>query len=169
MSVNKQEAEVGTNEEEETLEQCMARVKAEHPEMSDEDARAQCTQKPTEEAAEKNLQTQIIGVMKEYGKTLAEQIKTDIRTEMDKVIQETKDEMVNGIRKGLGLEKDPVLHLSEIEGVVRKIVLDDKPHGKRTETLTKDKPIEGATDEPKKLPSADDLYKQLREKRGMLI
>ena len=144
----------------------MARVKAENPEMTDEAARAQCTKEPPAEA-EKNLQTQIIGVMKEYGKTLAEQIKTDIHTQMDKVIKETKDEMVSGIRKGLGLEKDPVLHLSEIEGVVRKIVLDDKPHGKRTETLTKDKPTEGATDEPKTLPSAEDMFKEKLEKKSV--
>ena len=170
MSVKKQEAAVGTNEEEETVEQCMARVKAENPEMSDEAARAQCTKKPEPPAeAEKNLQTQIIGVMKEYGKTLADQIKTDIRTEMDKVIKETKDEMVKGIRKGLGLEKDPVLHLSEIESVVRKIVLDNKPHGKRTDTLTKEKPTDGTPEEAKKLPSAEDIHKRLLEKKGTIF
>ena len=166
--VQKQEAAVGQNEAEETVEQCIARIKSEHPEMSDEEARAQCTQQPADEAEKGDLQAQIIGVMKDYGKTLATEIKRDIAAEMDKVIKETKDEMVTGIRKGLGLMEDPVVHLSEVEHLVRKITLDEQPHGKRTETLTTDKPAEGSTDEPKTLPSADDLYKRLTKDRGAI-
>lgn len=137
--------------------------------MTDDEARAQCTQKPQEEAAsEKGLRNRILAVMKEYGDTLADGIKQDIQDRMDKVVQETRDEMVESLRKGLGLEKDPVVHLSEVEGMVRKIVLDEKPHGKRTETVTKDKPTAGAEDEPKKLPSAEDLFKDKLSKKMVI-
>ena len=152
-------------QDEETLEQCMARVKEENPEMTDEQARGQCTAKPAPEA-EKGLRNQILAVMKEYGDTLAEQIKKDIATKMDTVVKETRDEMVNSLRKGLGLEHDPVVHLSEVEGMVRKIVLDEKPHGKRTETVTKDKPTEGEGKSP--IKSSKEIYDELRKDRPVI-
>ena len=167
--MNKQEEAVGTNEAEETLEQCIARVKAEHPEMSDEDARAQCTQKPTEEAAEKGFMEKMIAVFDEAMEKKMATFWKDVETRMDEAVKKVQDQAVLGLRKGLGISEDPVVHLSEMEGLVRKVVLEASEHGKRTETLTKDKPDEGKEGEPKKLPSADDLYKQLREKRGMLI
>lgn len=165
--MKKQEEAVGENEAEETEEQCIARVKAEKPELSDEDARAQCTQKPEGEA-EKGLRDQILSVMKEYGDNLAEQIKKDIKVKMDEVVKQTRDEMVGSLRKGLGLEKDPVVHLSEVEGMVRKIVLDEKPHGKRTETATPDKPAEGSTEALAKkiVPSAETIFKDLTKNRA---
>jgi hypothetical protein len=195
-TMEKQESEVGQNQNEESLEQCMARVKAENPEMTDEQARAQCTSQPAAEktrkqedhgcaedevwdpnakdgagacvkkppAAEKGLRNQILGIMKEYGETLADEVKRDIKTEMDKVVKNTKDELVGSIRKGLGLEKDPVVHLSDVEGLVRKIVLDGSEHGKRSETETTDKPTEGA-DDIKKIKSAKEMWKEMTKDR----
>jgi len=188
--IKKQEEAVGETQEEETVEQCIARVKAENPELSDEAARARCTNQPAEKIkkqdpcpegeyrneegkcvpkpseAEKGFRDRVVGIMKEYGETLADQVKQDIKTEMEQVVKETKDELVGSIRKGLGLEKDPVIHLSEVEKVVRKIVLNEKPHGKRTETNTTDKPTEGG--EKPRIESAADIHKRLMKNRGII-
>jgi len=197
-TMQKQESEVGQNQDEETVEECIARVKTENPELSDEAARAQCTSQPAAEkvnkqedhgckedevwdasageggacvkkppAAEKGLRNQILGVMKEYGEKLADEVKLDIRTEMDKVVKNTKAELVSDIRKGLGLTKDPVIHLSEVEGLVRKIVLNDSEHGKRSETKTGDKPTEG-TDDLKKIKSTDEMWKEMTKDRVII-
>lgn len=168
MSIKKQEAAVGENDAEETLDECIARVKAENPEISDEDARAKCTsQPPAEGEAEKGLRDQILSVMKEYGDTIATQVKKEIETKMQEVVKQTRDEMVKSIRKGLGLEKDPVVHLSDVEKVVREIVLDKSPHGKRTETATPEKPSEGTADLAKSIVKpADDIFKDLQKNRG---
>lgn len=187
--MKKQEEQVGTNEAEETLEQCMARVKSENPEMSEEAVQAQCTAHTEKQdhgckedevwnaeqekcvakpaPAEKGLRDQILGVMKEYGDTLADQIRKDIEDKMKVVIKETRDEMVTSLRKGLGLEKDPVIHLSEMEGMVRKIILNKEPNDKRTLTKTGDKPAEG-DGTPKKLESSEDIFKKLSENKGSI-
>lgn len=49
------ESQVGTNEEEETLGDCIRRVRTEHPEMSTEDVWAQCTQQPKDTTEKKWL------------------------------------------------------------------------------------------------------------------
>lgn len=186
MSIRKQESEVGQNQDEETVEECIARVKAENPELSDEAARAQCTNQPAEKQdpceegyhrndegkcvpnsdTEKGFRDRVVGVMKEYGETLADQVKKDIQDDMKRVVKETKDELVGSIRKGLGLEKDPVIHLSEVEGIVRKIVLNEKPHGKRSETKIGEKPTEGAEDLGKKIVKpAEEMFKDLTKNR----
>lgn len=86
------------------------------------------------------------------------------------ITKEKEDEAVTALRKGLGLTKDPVIHLSEMEGMVRKILLDKEPHGKRTLTETGDKPTEGAELNKTKaiVPSAKDIYKDLMENKGGL-
>jgi len=153
--------------EKQTEECVQAKIKAG---MTEEEARAACAeQKSTKSEIIPNLTEQIAAVMKEYGKTLAEQIKTDIREEMDKVVAETKNEAVEAIRKGLGLAKDPVIHLSEIEGIVRKIVLEKAEPGKRTETATPDKPTEGEDITKTKLKSAEDLFKEQLAKKGTVF
>ena len=167
MSVNKQEAAVGTNEEEETVEQCMVRVKEEHPEMTDEAARAQCTKEPPAEAeTEKGFMNRLMLVFEEAMEKKMSTFWTEVEKRMDEAVKKVQDQAVTGLRKGLGVSEDPVVHLSEIEGLVRKVTLEASGHGKRTETLTKEKPTEGAIGEPKKLPAADDIFKEKLEKKG---
>jgi hypothetical protein len=172
--MQKQEAAVGENETEETLEECMIRVKAENPDISDEDARAKCTAQPAPEPegngeAEKSLHDQILAVMKDYGNTIVAQVKKDIEAKMQTVIKDTRDEMVTSIRKGLGLEKDPTVHLSEVEDLVRKIILEKSPHGKRSATETPDKPAAGAEDLSKGIVKpADKLYEELTKNRTLI-
>jgi len=59
-----------------------------------------------------------------------------------------------------------VVHLSEVEGLVRKILLDKAPHGKRTETTIGEKPSEGAEAGAKaKIPAAADIFNKLRDSK----
>jgi len=116
-----------------------------------------------------NLTEQISELMKEYGKTLSEQIKSDIKKEMDKVVEDTKKEAVEAIRRGIGLDKDPVIHLSEVEGMVRKIVLENTESGKRTETVTKDKPAEGPAAEKPPVKPATEIFDELMKKKGTVF
>jgi hypothetical protein len=154
-------------QDEETLAQCMARVKTEHPEMTDDAARAQCTQTPATDA-EKGFMDKMMAVFDEAMEKRMSTFWKQVETKMDEAITKVQDDAVQGLRKGLGINDDPVIHLSEMEGMVRKILLEEKPHGKRTETITKDKPTEGSTDEPRQLPSADDLYKRLSKQRSSI-
>jgi hypothetical protein len=168
--------------QEQTVEECIAAKKAAG--MTEEEARAACTPKPAGETQESkgkpasppvpapppNLTEQILAVMKEYGKAISEQVKHEIMVEMDKVVKETRVEAVNAIKKGLGLEKDPVIHLSEIEGIVRKVVLDNTDPGKRTETETPDKPTEGPDlNKEKDVKALDDQFNAMLKKRGTVF
>lgn len=162
--MKKQEEAVGANEEEETVEQCMARVKEENPEMTDEAARAQCTKEPPAET-EKGFMTRMMAVFDEAMEKRMTTFWKEVEKRMDEAVKKVQDQAVMGLRKGLGVSEDPVIHLSELPDLVRKTVLEVSEHGKRTETLTKDKPIEGATDEPKKLLSAEESFQKMLKKK----
>lgn len=141
--------------------------------MTEEEAKVACKPKTEGETKGKttipNLTEQISELMKEYGKTLSEQIKHDIKKEMDQVIADTKKEAVEAIRRGIGLDKDPVIHLSEVEGLVRKIVLDNAEPGKRTETVTKEKPTEGPATEKPLIKTAAEIHEELMKKKGTVF
>lgn len=158
------------DEEAETVEQCIARLKAADPNLTDEAARAKCTPKPSETESATEEQKGFIGkltaVFEEAMEKKLDTFMKRIDDRMNQIAKQKEDEAVEALRKGLGISKDPVVHLSEIEGMVRKIMLEEKPHGKRTETLTKEKPTEG-TEPEKKIDSAADIHKRLTEKRGM--
>ena len=78
------------------------------------------------------------------------------------------DSMIAAIGKDLHVTDDDTVSLSDMEGVVRKIVLEASGHGKRTETLTKEKPTDGAPDEPRKLPSAEETFQKMLKKKKAL-
>ena len=147
-------------EAEETVEECIARVKAANEGISDEEARAKCTKKEPE--AEKALGDKLIAVMKEYTDAAVKEAKLNTERRLAEMQKETENELIESIRKGLGLNKDPVVHLSEVEGLIRKIMLDKTPPGKRTETETPEKPSGEATP---KIEKADDIYKRLTQNR----
>jgi len=159
-----EETAAAEEKEEETMEQCIARHKAANADLTDEAARAQCEEecKPEEPEAEKALGEKLIAVMKEYTDEAISKAKVNTLKRIEEVKKQTEDELIESVRKGLGLSHDPVVHLSEVEGLVRKILLDKTPHAKRTETETPDKPTGG---EAPKIPKADDIYKKLTKDR----
>lgn len=166
--------EPATQAEAETMEQCIKRHMAANEELTEEQAHAICEEerKPKQEGSteEKALGEKLIQVMKEYTDASIQKAKENTEKRLAEVQKETEQELIDSIRKGLGLQKDPVVHLSEVEGLVRKILLDKSPHGKRTETITKDKPTEGEGAGAKpKIAKSEDIFKKLMEKKGATL
>ena len=168
--VTKQETteEPSAQAEPETMEQCINRHMSANEGMTEEQARGICEEerKPAQEGSteEKALGEKLIAVMKEYTDDAIKTAKVNTLKRIAEVKKETEEELIQSIRKGLGLEQDPVVHLSEVEGLVRKILLDKEPHGKRTVTDTPAKPSEGAQGAAK-IPSSADIFKRLQEKK----
>jgi len=101
------------------------------------------TEKPKEEVqktiaapAELPLNQKMMEVMKEYVNTMMQQFKADIEKRMVEEKTAIENELITSVRTGLGIQKDPVVHLSEVEGMVRKIVLTNTPEAKKTLTDT---------------------------------
>ncbi len=90
-----------------------------------------------EQAGGLNLTDKISKVMDDYGVMLIGQMEVRLQKRIDEVVASTQDELVGAIRKGVGLDDDPVIHLSEVTSVVRKILLDQDA-GKKTLEKTGD-------------------------------
>jgi len=167
--MKKQEESAKPEEEAETMEQCISRHMAGNEELTEEAARALCEEerKPKEPAEEeKGFIGKISAVIDEVVEAKFARYNKQLEERMQKMIKQKEDEAVEGFRKSMGLEKDPTITLSEAKELVRKIMLEESPHGKKSETLTKDKPTDGK-DEERKLPKAEDLYKKMMEDRGV--
>jgi len=116
------------SEEKKTLEEFTIAYKEENPDATDEDIKAAWDAAQVEGM---NLTDKVITVMDDYGKMLMAQMKASLVKQMDEVVKATQDELVAAIRKGVGLEEDPVIHLSEVNALVRKMLLE-KDDGKKT-------------------------------------
>lgn len=115
---------------EETIEEFTAAYKEENPGASDEDIQAAYDAKQAEGL---NLTEKVIKVMDDYGTMLMSQMKASLEKQMAEVVAATQDELVAAIRKGVGLDEDPVVHLSEVSSYVRKILLEKEAgDGKKT-------------------------------------
>lgn len=153
--------------------------------MSEEEATNACKAElegekeppPTEEKGVAKLKTVPEGFMDKMVAVFEESMEKKfaifekkLETRLAAVVKEKEDEAVVSLRKGLGLNEDPAIHLSEIEGLVRKILLDKEPHGKRTLTEIGDKPTEGAELNKTKaiVSSAKDIYADLMKNKGGL-
>ena len=151
--------------EEEATNACKAELEGEKKPPPTEE-KTLGTPKPPEQA----LGDKLIAVMKEYTDASIAKAKMNTEKRLAEVQEETEKELIESIRKGLGLQKDPVVHLSEVEGMVRKILLDKEPHGKRTITETGEKPTEGTelTKSKAIVKPASDIYKSLMENKGSI-
>ena len=110
------------------------------------------TQKPAETApVDLPLNEKMIQILKEYVETLIVQLKSDVEKRLIQERKAIEDELTTSVRAGLGITKDPAVHLSEVEGMVRKILLDVSPSGKKTITETTDKPAEGDVTKTQKI------------------
>jgi len=128
------------------------------------------SEKPKEETKTEDkvdLTQAFISTMQEYGQQLVEKTKKEILAELDKMVEEVKKEAVTAVRRGLGVDADPVIHLSEIEGIVRKIALENAEPEKRSETVSKDKPTEEPAKEGFKLKTAQEIWDENNKNRGV--
>jgi len=115
---------------EETFEEFTATYKETNPDATDEDIKALWDAKQTEGL---NLTEKVTKMMDEYGNMLIKQLEVRLTARVDELVKSTQDELVASIRKGVGLDKDPVVHLSEVTEVVRKMLLEkDGGDGKQT-------------------------------------
>ena len=157
-------------ETEESMEECIKRRMSANADLSEEQARAACEEerKPKEPAPtteQKAFMGKIMGVFNEAIDLKMQDFWKQVEKKMDEAVAKVQDQAVAGLRKGLGIEKDPVIHLSELPEMIRKTMLEIQPDGKRTETIIKDKPTEGAESE-RKLKSTDKAFEELMKKKG---
>ncbi len=115
---------------EKTLEEFTATYKETNPDATDEDIKAAYDESLLEGM---NLTEKVVKVMDDYGAMLMTQMKATLQKQMDEVVKNTQDELVAAIRKGVGLDEDPVIHLSEVSSLVRKMLLEKEAGtGKKT-------------------------------------
>jgi len=116
-------------------------------------------------ATELPINEKLIAVMKEYMDETMKQFKVDIEKRLTEEKLNIENELVSSVRTGLGIQKDPVIHLSEVESVVRKIVLNNTGEAKKTLTETPDKPSDG--DVSKTKPDLEKQFSDLMKNRGV--
>ena len=131
--------------------------------LKDGKTRAECetmlSKKQTPATQPDGFMQKMIAVFQEAMAQELVKFRAELKTSIDKIVAEQQDEAVKALKDGLGLSKDQTIHMSELPGMVRKILLDSQPSGKRTETTTPDVPIEGndltktkpQTDSPEKM------------------
>ena len=135
--------------------------KKENPKATDKDIKVAWDESQIEGL---NLTDKVVKVMDEYGKMLMAQMKASLVKQMDEVVKATQDELVAAIRKGVGLEEDPVIHLSEVNALVRKMLLE-KDEGKKTEDGEGGGPDGDESDDPRKFDIAKS-FNELTNNRG---
>lgn len=206
-------AETPPTKEEETMEECIKRVMAANKDLTEEAARALCTESQkmektmaeciqrkmgadqdlTEEAAralcEKEAKPETstaarpprkdvkdMNFIEKITATFEDAIDAkftvmmgNVEKRFKEIQKDLEDQAVDGIRKGLGIDKDPVVHISDIEKYVRKILLEGTDPGKRTETATDDKPAGDLTkSKTGKLETAEKVFQDLLKKKGAI-
>ncbi len=122
---------------EKTLEEFTTTYKETHSEATDEEIK---TAYDESLLADMNLTDKVSKVMDDYGTMLIQQMEVRLQKRVDEVIKSTQDELVASIRKGVGLDDDPVIHLSEVSEVVRKMILKQSGDGKKTIEIEKGGP-----------------------------
>ena len=150
--------------EKETLEEFTIAYKEENPDATDEDITAAWEAKQVEGM---NLTDKVITVMDDYGKMLMAQMKASLVKQMDEVVKATQDELVAAIRKGVGLEEDPVIHLSEVNALVRKMLLEKDDGKKTTDDGGEGPPGKPAEGEVRKF-DLDGRFNELTKGRGVV-
>jgi hypothetical protein len=112
-----------------------------------------------------DLQKAIVEAVKEYGKTLAEDVKKEVLEDVMKTVENIKKEAANAVRKGLGIEQDPVVHLSDIQKEIRKALLEAAPPNKKTLTETPEKPAEGEVTKTQKI-DVETRFNEMMKNKG---
>lgn len=137
--------------------------KKDNPKATDKDIKAAWD---AEQVKDLNLTEKITKMMDEYGTMLIKQMEVRLATRIDEIVAATQDELVGAIRKGVGLEEDPVVHLSEVTSVVRKMLLE-KDEGKKTGDGEGDGPGGPETEEPRKF-DLEKRFDELSKGRGVI-
>jgi len=116
----------------------------------------------------KNLTERIVDTMNLYGEQLVKDMQKQFAELLAAKMKEQEAAMIAGITKGLGLDKDQPVYLKDVEGIVRKMVLE-KESGKKTETADEEEEEDKGENTASKRGGFD-FQKQLDEdmKRGLI-
>jgi Rod binding domain-containing protein len=97
--------------------------------------------KAWEEHVSMTLTDRIVKMMESYGETMVKEMEANFEVMIKEKAKEQEEALVKGIIRGLGIDQNPVVHLSDLEPTIRKILLESSDAGKRTQT-SGDKPGE---------------------------
>jgi len=81
---------------------------------------------------EQSLEQRIMGVMKDVIDTKLSALEKALDLKIDALLKAKEVEVEKALRKGFGLEQDPVVHMSDLIEHGRKLALEKADTGKRT-------------------------------------
>jgi hypothetical protein len=110
---------------------------------------------PSAASAEKGMFNAVKSVLKEALDEMRKEIMSEAKAMMKTELSKIQVEFASGLRKELGLSTDPTVTKSELQGAIRKAVLDLKVGGKRTPAGE----IAKGADSEDKTPKPGDLFK----------
>jgi hypothetical protein len=85
------------------------------------------------------LEQRIMGVMQDVVNTKIKALEQKLDDQIKDLVKAKEAEMETALRKGFGLEHDPVIHQSELYAAIRKAALEQSEPEKRTPAPAKDK------------------------------
>ena len=120
----------------------------------------------TEESKSEKLVKALVSIMNEavLKDTDVTKMKQSVSlSDLEKQAELSPKEMED-LRKILGVGEKQGISMNELEGVIRKVALEASPPGKRTETVTPEKPTEGPSEKPIVKP-AQEIFDKLQKKK----
>jgi hypothetical protein len=85
------------------------------------------------EADAMNLTKRIESVIKDVLDAKLKALELNMDAKIDAILKSKEIEMEQALRKGFGLEQDPVIHQSDLINAIRKAQLEANPKDKKTE------------------------------------
>ena len=122
----------------------VAKMKGMFPEATDAEISA-----AWDKHSSQTLTERMIATVNDYGAQLVDGMQKEFRANIDKQLALQNQAMVDGIRKGLGLDDNPAIHLKDMDAIVRDLVLKYTPAaGKQNKDNEPDQPGEDGKDNP---------------------
>lgn len=88
--------------------------------------------KPVDKASEQTLMERIMKVMEDVMTAKLDALEKSLDAKIDAIVKSKEAEVELALRKGFGLEQDPVVHMSDLIGAIRKATLEQAETQKRT-------------------------------------
>lgn len=113
------------------------------------------TEKQLDDAWERHSSTtltdQIVAATQSYGEMLVKELQAKFDKQLEETLAEQQQAIVDGVRKGLGIDDNPAIHLKDLDGIVRDLVMkhsDPGKKGKAGDEGTPEQPGNTGDDEP---------------------
>jgi len=87
---------------------------------------------PEQAPADLNLTKRIERTIKDYFDLIEARLDKEITKRIDKILAQKEDQVEKQLRKSLGVEKDPVIRMSDLKTFARKVKLEAAEKGTRT-------------------------------------